>query len=231
MAAILEEMGGKNALGRRNQVRPVHQARRASEFYDACKATSTGDQYMARPATATSGNTLRSVDLAAQLGAKVPPKVRNRVWSHEYVELEYFAFDVWDAATTRSDTRSIFNYDLWSSAFRTFSAVFLQVYPSRVPELLMYAERIHNASKCLEWANVYAYDKAMRAKLAANKELCWGTEDPVLWTYMANAPSKVRKKQGVPNQDQRTPQHASAKHSPTPTPKPPPGGPQQRQAQ
>ena len=87
---------------------------------------------------------------------------------------------VWQPVADR-DLPVINSFSKWDQAFRVFSAIFTEVYPTRAKELVQYSHNIHLASISYIWDNVYAYDIDFRIHMSKYPERNWGIILSVSW--------------------------------------------------
>ena len=76
----------------------------------------------------------------------------------------------------------ISNYSRWEQAFRVFSDIYTQAYPSRASELIQYNHTIHTASQSYIWDNVYLYDMEVRKHMQLHPSRNWGVILNMAWT-------------------------------------------------
>ena len=69
----------------------------------------------------------------------------------------------------------------WTTAFHTFSAIYLERHPGRAQELLRYAEIIRFACRKFGGFGWRTYDVEFRTQQATNPTRSWATIDGVLW--------------------------------------------------
>ena len=62
----------------------------------------------------------------------------------------------------------------WEQAFRIYSRIYKEQYPSRATELIQYNYVISSATTSFTWENVYAYDRDFRMHLARHPDRSWG---------------------------------------------------------
>ena len=77
---------------------------------------------------------------------------------------------------------AINSYSKWEQAFRVFSDIYTQHYPSRATELIQYNHTIHTASQSYIWDNVYMYDMEVRKHMEAHPSRNWGIILSMAWT-------------------------------------------------
>ena len=80
------------------------------------------------------------------------------------------------------NTGTISHFGRWEQAFRVFSNVYLQTYPSRATELIQYNHLIYTASLSSVWENVYRYDKEFRMHLSNFPNRNWGVILQQAWS-------------------------------------------------
>ena len=69
----------------------------------------------------------------------------------------------------------------WTTAFHTFSAIYLERHPDRTQELLRYSEIIRFACRKFGGFGWRTYDVEFRTQQALNPTRSWATIDGVLW--------------------------------------------------
>ena len=69
---------------------------------------------------------------------------------------------------------NITSYGKWEQAFRVFSDIYTNQYPSRATELIQYNHTIHTASQSYIWDNVYMYDIEVRKHMSNHPSRNWG---------------------------------------------------------
>ena len=88
---------------------------------------------------------------------------------------------VWMTAEERSMEKAIekegltiSNFGKWEQAFRVFTNIYTEAFPSRAKQLTQYSHVIHSAAMTFVWSNVYAYDKDFRIHLSEFPDRSWG---------------------------------------------------------
>ncbi len=84
-------------------------------------------------------------------------------------------------------SKTIGSIDVWQSAFRTFTSIFLSRHPSRCAELLKYAEIIRLAAIQFPGFGWRVYDQQFRLKQELNPMRAWGVIDIELWLTVTAA--------------------------------------------
>ena len=74
----------------------------------------------------------------------------------------------------REPNGSVSSFSKWEQAFRAFSNIYTQVYPSRATELIQYNHLIYTASLSFTWDNVYRYDKEFHLHMSNFPHHNWG---------------------------------------------------------
>ena len=82
----------------------------------------------------------------------------------------------------RESSVSVSNFGRWEQAFRAFSNVYIQAYPSRATKLIQYNHLIYTASLSFTWDNVYRYDKEFRMHLSNFPHCNWGVILQQAWS-------------------------------------------------
>ena len=128
------------------------------------------------------------------VAAHVDGRLRSMIVNHSYIDLAKLlprnrlgSFDE-DAQTLQLVNRGgaagfvslsekagvINNYAKWEQAFRIFSDIYTNSYPSRATELIQYNHTIHTASQSYIWENVYLYDIEVRKHMETHPSRNWG---------------------------------------------------------
>ena len=136
------------------------------------------------------------------IGNQIDDGLRRKIVNHEYVDFAKLLST--DRLTNEEDTRmelvsrggstyfvpvsdqessgSVSNFGRWEQAFRAFSNVYIQAYPSRATELIQYNHLIYTASLLFTWDNVYRYDKEFRMHLSNFPHHNWGVILQQAWS-------------------------------------------------
>ena len=163
------------------------------------------------------------------VAAHVDHKTRMQIINHEYIDLAKLLpktrpgvveEDQVLQMVSRGGTPSfvpahdrnvvIGSYLKWEQAFRIFSNIYTEAYPSRATELIQYNHTIHTASQSYVWDNVYAYDIELRKHMETHPSRNWGIILNMAWTLCV-------KDRYVPqnrNPGRGTPLHGSNKPPP-----------------
>ena len=64
------------------------------------------------------------------------------------------------------DSATVNSFYRWEQAFRVFSNIYMEAYPSKLGELIQYNHVIHTASQTYAWDNVYHYDREFRLHMS-----------------------------------------------------------------
>ena len=79
----------------------------------------------------------------------------------------------WAPVSERSQS-TISSFSKWEQAFRVFSNIYTDRYPSRATELIQYNHIIYSASLTFVWENVYLYDQDFRIHISQFPDRSWG---------------------------------------------------------
>ena len=85
------------------------------------------------------------------------------------------------------------NFHMWEKAFRIYMALYAQVHPTKVPEMLQYISTIQHAASKYTWENVAHYDNVFRHWMAKNPNRSWAKSLTQIWNLALCDPlSSVR---------------------------------------
>jgi hypothetical protein len=86
------------------------------------------------------------------------------------------------AVERKVQQKSIYNINLWTSAFIIFTSIMIEKHPGKAQELLKYLRDIrlaaYRAPSALAWVQ---YDEQFRLKKSKNPSSSWGVIDNELW--------------------------------------------------
>ncbi len=139
------------------------------------------------------------------LGANVQQKLREQIIKSEYIELAQllevneankssrFTLNmseqgqlVWEDCRPK---RKVTTIQSWTTAFLTFSAIFLQAHPHRAQELLKYMSLVRTSAERYQGFGWREYDRQFRMRQQLNPQRSWGSIDSELWSlYAASGP-------------------------------------------
>ena len=77
---------------------------------------------------------------------------------------------------------TINSFHKWEQAFRVYSKIYTETFPSRASKLIQYGYTIQTASATFVWDNVYAYDRDFRIHLSRHPERTWSVILQQAWT-------------------------------------------------
>lgn len=132
----------------------------------------------------------------------VPSKIAERIWNHEFVELDTLLPASLGAPEPtlrdlvcgeRKREKKISTIQEWVGCFNTFTAVVLTKEPERAKDLLAYCSLIVKASGDYEATAWLGYDRLFRRLAAAEPAVYpnWGQIQPSLWaSHFSSATSR-----------------------------------------
>ena len=82
------------------------------------------------------------------------------------------------------ETVQISSYSKWEQAFRVYSNILTNKFPSKATELLQYNHTIHTAATSYIWDNVYSYDKEFRHHISRHPHRPWNVILQQAWTML-----------------------------------------------
>ena len=77
---------------------------------------------------------------------------------------------------------AITSYSKWEQAYRVFSNIYTEYFPSRSNELIQYNHVIFTASQTFSWDNVHRYDHNFRMHMAQHQNQNWGVILQQAWS-------------------------------------------------
>ena len=90
------------------------------------------------------------------------PKDKIGIEDHQQIEMvNRGGLSYWIPISDR-DNVSISSYSKLEQAFKVFSNIYTEYFPSRSSELIQYNHIIHTAAQTFAWDNVYRYDHEFR---------------------------------------------------------------------
>ena len=164
---------------------------------------------------------------AVPLGSLVDTKIKERIWSNQYIDLGLLISEAAHETTYLSSTlsfeqnsthriKTINSIEQWSDAFLIFMAIYTQHCPSDTQEIMKYMQLIRTMSRDAPSRVFLAYDRDFR-KLRTHFTLPWC----LLHQELFYSVSKAAGIQGrpFPNQHRAFPQRRQpvAKRQPFPT--------------
>ena len=102
----------------------------------------------------------------------------------------------------REPNGSVSSFSKWEQAFRAFSNIYTQAYPSRATELIQYNHLIYTVSLSFTWDNVYRYDNEFHLHMSNFPHRNWGVILQQAWfiylkdrvtRFMDNKPNGKKK--------------------------------------
>ena len=80
------------------------------------------------------------------------------------------------------ENMTISSYSKWEQAFRVFSNIYTEYFPTRSNELIQYNHIIHTASQTYSWDNVYRYDHEFCIHMSRHQTRNWGVILQEAWS-------------------------------------------------
>ena len=159
------------------------------------------------------GDMLHSVmvdETYSSIAAHVEEGLKRRIVSHEYVDFArliprsriqrlededrglqqvvnkggfMFCLPPGESRDQGNSTSMITSFWKWEQAFRIFTHIYTNSYPTKAAELMQYCHIIHDASLSFPWENVYAYDRDFRMHISQNVGRSWAMILNQAWTF------------------------------------------------
>ena len=149
------------------------------------------------------------VSVCNPLGMTVPESMKVKIVNGEYVDfallLEKTDPSQWNlekqgVALTVNEGRNIFwksnkpkkvitSINSWTNVFLVFCSVYLEAHPSRVQEMLKYANLIRTAASRFGGWGWRSYDQQFRMRQQAVPNRSWAIVDGELWAFYVAVPS------------------------------------------
>ena len=125
-------------------------------------------------------------------GNRVPPKLAQRIWSGEFIEMvellperlgqaEDSCINVGEGESRKRKWSRMFSALQWVECFHTYISVIAQQQPARVPDLLGYASLIVHAARKFKGEGWLQYDKNFRRHAETHPAAKWA-EANTSWT-------------------------------------------------
>ena len=119
------------------------------------------------------------ISASIPLASQVPKKIKQKIWSDEFVEMAELISDQSDqklsvtfsqlddnspalAMTSHSKPKPILTFSQWQSAFNIFVAIYAERRASETPELMKYAETIREIASKFPGRAWFFYDQQFR---------------------------------------------------------------------
>ncbi len=132
------------------------------------------------------------------LGLLIPQITRDRIHNSEYIDLGLLLKGVngepdnqavglmgvnsqGQLEMFRKKTQSIQNIDNWTTAFITFTSIYLERYPEKAQQMLKYMSNIRLAAKRASGFGWRFYDEQFRLRLARFPDTPWSSINQDLW--------------------------------------------------
>ena len=148
--------------------------------------------------------------VCAPLGDHVSQAIREKIGRGEYIDLglllenwsndqerkEGFAITLDDAGRAilkqAKTPRRITSISAWTSAFLSFSSIYLAFHPQRTQDLLKYMHTIRSAAIRFASSGWRQYDINFRMRMQRNPQKSWASIDGELWYLYVVAPPAQR---------------------------------------
>ena len=133
-------------------------------------------------------------DICDELGSGVPQKLKEKIWSGQFVHLYYMLLTGDESLVKSVDmvlkeegimyqtkpAKEIKTIEVWTTAFMTYMSIFLERHPTRAREMLKYMAVIRQAARDFQ-GNWRRYDKEFRLRQAKRPSRSWASIDTDLW--------------------------------------------------
>lgn len=125
------------------------------------------------------------------LHLRVPPKLKQKIWDGEFVDLAQILEDqsnlkytlqldeYGSVGLTQASQKKFLTIERWTDAFCIFSSVFRQKYPECTEGLATYQHVVRNIAKA--GGNWYTYDTSFRRLKQTASDMQWGSLEQELY--------------------------------------------------
>ena len=119
------------------------------------------------------------VSFPVSMGSLVDPKLKSKIWSNQYIELDLLLSPPKETVTLTLDqssairfaidekaTKKIDSIHQWTSAFMIYMAVYIEAHINEAPSLLQYMKNIRNMAASIKNGPWLRYDRDFRKNRA-----------------------------------------------------------------